>query len=122
MPPEVLLSELADLVGGEIVGDGRTPIRDVTHDSRKSGPGSLFVAVSGFTSDGHDFVQAAIAQGAAAVAVERPQDGPVPQLVVRDTRAALPLLAAAVHHHPSRRLRVVGETGTNGKTTVVYLL
>ncbi len=122
MPPEVLLSELADLVGGEIVGDGRTPIRDVTHDSRQSGPGALFVAVSGFTSDGHDFVQAAIAQGAAAVAVERPQDGPVPQLIVRDTRAALPLLAAAVHHHPSRRMRVVGVTGTNGKTTVVHLL
>ncbi len=122
MPPEVVLADLAELVGGEVVGDDRTPIRDVTHDSRQAGPGVLFVAVRGFTSDGHDFVPSAIAKGAAAVVVEHRQDGPGSQLVVRDTRAALPLLAAAVHHHPSRRMRVVGVTGTNGKTTVAYLL
>jgi UDP-N-acetylmuramoyl-L-alanyl-D-glutamate--2,6-diaminopimelate ligase len=122
MHPEVLLSELAGLVGGDIVGDGRTPIRDVTHDSRQAGPGVLFVAVPGFTSDGHDFVPSAIAKGTAAVAVEHRQESPIPQLVVPDTREALPHLAAAVHHHPSRQMQVVGVTGTNGKTTVVYLL
>ncbi len=122
MLPEVLLSELSEVVGGHVIGDERTAITDVTHDSRQAGPGVLFVAVRGFTSDGHDFVTQAIANGAAAVCVERRQETTTPQLVVVDARTALPCLAATVHHHPSGRLRVVGVTGTNGKTTVVYLL
>ena len=122
MLPEVQLSELAAAVGAELVGDGRIPVLDVTHDSRQVGPGFLFVAVRGFNSDGHDFVPQAIVGGAAALCVERRQETPLPQLIVSDTRAALPRLAATVHHHPSRRLRVVGVTGTNGKTTVAYLL
>ena len=68
------------------------------------------------------FVTEAAANGAAALCVEERQDTTLPQLIVPDTRAALPGLAATVHHHPSRRLRVVGVTGTNGKTTVAYLL
>lgn len=122
MLPEVLLSELVDAVGGEIAGPARTPILDVTHDSRQVGPGSLFVAVRGFAADGHDFLPQAIAGGASAVCVETRRDIAIPQLIVPDGRAALPILAAAVHHHPSRRLQVVGVTGTNGKTTVAYLL
>ncbi len=122
MLPEVLLADLAEAVGGEIVGDSSTPIADVTHDSRQAGPGALFVAVKGFTVDGHDFVAQATANGAAAIAVERRQELDIPQLIVADARAVLARLAATIHHHPSRRLRVVGVTGTNGKTTVAYLL
>jgi UDP-N-acetylmuramoyl-L-alanyl-D-glutamate--2,6-diaminopimelate ligase len=122
MPPEALLSELAEAVGGEVIGSDRTPIGDVTHDSRQAGPGTLFVAVRGFTTNGHDYLPQAVANGAAAVCVEERQDTSAPQLIVADGRAALPALAATVHRHPSRRLRVVGVTGTNGKTTVVYLL
>jgi UDP-N-acetylmuramoyl-L-alanyl-D-glutamate--2,6-diaminopimelate ligase len=122
MLPEILLSELAHVVQGDVEGCDRIPIHDVTHDSRQVGPGSLFVAVRGFTTDGHDFVSQAVANGASALCVEHHQDTAVPQLVVADARAALPILASTVHHHPSRRLRVVGVTGTNGKTTVVYLL
>ncbi|MDR9450173.1 MAG: UDP-N-acetylmuramoyl-L-alanyl-D-glutamate--2,6-diaminopimelate ligase [Acidimicrobiia bacterium] len=122
MPPEVVLSQLAEAVEGKLVGEGHTPIGDVTHDSRQAGPGVLFVAVRGLTSDGHDYVTQAVANGAAALCVEERQDTTLPQLIVPDTRAALPALAATVHLHPSRRLRTVGVTGTNGKTTVVYLL
>jgi UDP-N-acetylmuramoyl-L-alanyl-D-glutamate--2,6-diaminopimelate ligase len=123
MPPEpVALRELAALVGGRLVGDPATLVSDVTHDSRTAGPGVLFVAVRGFTVDGHRFVPAARATGAAAVCVEEdPGDGE-PALLVADTRAALGPLAARVHGDPSRRLRLVGVTGTNGKTTVTHLI
>jgi UDP-N-acetylmuramoyl-L-alanyl-D-glutamate--2,6-diaminopimelate ligase len=121
-PDPVTLGELAALVGGRVIGNPATPVRDLSHDSRVVGPGVLFVAVRGFTIDGHRFVPAARAAGAAAVCVEEdPGDGG-PSLVVADTRAALGPLAARVHGEPSRRLRLVGVTGTNGKTTVTHLL
>ena len=116
------LAALAALVGGELHGDGAVPISDVTHDSRRAGPGVLFVAVPGFTHDGHRFLGDALAAGSPAVCVQDPETAGPAAIVVSDTRAALGRLAAAVHHHPSRRLTVVGVTGTNGKTTVAHLL
>ena len=96
----------------------------VTHDSRELTPGSVFVAVRGLEADGMAFVPDAVAGGAAAVVAERAPDAPapVPWVVVADARAALARLAAAFYRHPSRQLRVVGVTGTNGKTTTTYLL
>lgn len=121
-PEPVTLGELAALIGGQVMGDPSIVIRDVTHDSRSAGPGALFVAVRGFQTDGHRFVPAARRQGAAAVCVEvDPGDGGA-SLVVGDTRAALGPLAACVHGNPSGALRLVGVTGTNGKTTVTHLL
>jgi UDP-N-acetylmuramoyl-L-alanyl-D-glutamate--2,6-diaminopimelate ligase len=118
----VTLGELAGLVGGRVIGDPGTAVTDVSHDSRAAGPGVLFVAVRGFTVDGHRFVSSARAAGAAAVCAEEdPRDGR-PALVVADTRAALGPLAAHVHGDPSRHLQLVGVTGTNGKTTVTHLL
>lgn len=123
MPPEIPLEDLAGAVGGELIAAASPiAIHDVTHDSRQVGPGVLFVAVRGFAVDGHRYLEQAVQVGAPAVCVEQPSPLPVPQLVVPDTRAALPHLAAAVHHHPSRHLRVVGITGTNGKTTVAHLM
>jgi UDP-N-acetylmuramoyl-L-alanyl-D-glutamate--2,6-diaminopimelate ligase len=123
MPPDgVTLAELAALVGARVAGDPATIVRDVTHDSRAAGPGTLFVAVRGFTVDGHRFVPAARAAGAAAVCVEEDPGEGGPALLVADTRAALGPLAARVHGDPSRHLRLVGVTGTNGKTTVTHLL
>jgi UDP-N-acetylmuramoyl-L-alanyl-D-glutamate--2,6-diaminopimelate ligase len=115
----VTLDRLAALAGGEVIGDGTTPIADVTHDSRSAGPADLFVAIRGANADGHDFVGST---RAGAVCVEAIPAADVPLLVVPDTRAALPILAATVHGEPSRRLQVVGITGTNGKTTVAHLL
>jgi UDP-N-acetylmuramoyl-L-alanyl-D-glutamate--2,6-diaminopimelate ligase len=96
----------------------------VTHDSRQAGRGTIFVALHGLKADGVTFAAQAIANGAAAVVAERAPDSAasVPWIVVRDARLALALLAAEFHGHPSRRMQVVGITGTNGKTTTSYLL
>ena len=98
--------------------------RGVTHDSRLVQTGSVFVALRGLKSDGADFVPQAVAAGAAAVVAERAPSAPVsvPWIVVKDARLALAWLAAEYFGHPSRDMRVVGITGTNGKTTTAYLL
>lgn len=108
-----------------IHGDANPDILDITTDSRKVVPGSLFVAVPGFTVDGHAFVPQAIQQGAVAVLVQRVvEDAPseIPQIVVDDTRYVSARLADALFGHPSRSLRTIGVTGTNGKTTVTHLI
>ena len=108
MPPDpITLGRLAAAVGGEVVGDPGVEITDVTHDSRLAAPGTLFVAIRGFRVDGHGFVPAAAAAGA-AVCVEEAEAATPPGLVVKDTRAALGPLAAIVHGHPSEKLIVVG--------------
>jgi UDP-N-acetylmuramoyl-L-alanyl-D-glutamate--2,6-diaminopimelate ligase len=95
---------------------------DATHDSRQVEPGWLFCAVVGTTTDGHDHAAQAVEQGASALVVERWLDLDIPQVKVPSVRAVLGHVAAAVHDHPSRDLSVVGITGTNGKTTVAYLV
>jgi UDP-N-acetylmuramoyl-L-alanyl-D-glutamate--2,6-diaminopimelate ligase len=116
------LDRLAAVTGAELIGSGSTKVMDVTHDSRRVGPGSLFIAVRGSESDGHRFVGDAMAAGASALCVERRMDVALPQLVLPDTRSAMAVLAVEVHGDPSRRLKVVGVTGTNGKTTVTHYL
>jgi len=103
----------------------------VCYDSRRVEPGALFVAVPGFRADGHDHIGEAAARGAVAVAVQadRPEkwravveERGLAAVVVADTRRALAGLAAAFHGHPGRKVRVIGVTGTDGKTTVVHLV
>jgi UDP-N-acetylmuramoyl-L-alanyl-D-glutamate--2,6-diaminopimelate ligase len=101
-------------------------VLDIAHDSRKVKSGSLFVAVRGFHSDGHQFIPQAVKQGAAAIVAEKKDGPPVPPatplIIVHDSRTALALLADSFFGHPSRRLVLTGVTGTNGKTTTTYLL
>jgi UDP-N-acetylmuramoyl-L-alanyl-D-glutamate--2,6-diaminopimelate ligase len=112
---------LADMVGGSVAGPGDDPvIEEVTHDSRRSRQGSLYVAVRGEHVDGHDFVAQAVAAGASAICVDHPLSSGVPEIVVDDTRRVMGDLAAAVNDYPSHSLSVVGVTGTNGKTTVTH--
>ncbi|MDA1183912.1 MAG: UDP-N-acetylmuramoyl-L-alanyl-D-glutamate--2,6-diaminopimelate ligase [Acidobacteria bacterium] len=104
-----------------------TPCLGVTHDSRHVKPGWVFVALRGLRADGADFAAQAIAAGAAAVVAEREKGteagaSDVPWVVVPDARLALSGLAASYFGHPSRDMRVVGITGTNGKTTTSYLV
>ena len=115
----VTLARLAAVSSGRVLGDPATEVQDVTHDSRHAGPGDLFVAMRGAHRDGHEFVPTC---AAGAACVERPVDAGIPQLVVGDTRAAISVLAAEVHGHPSADVPVVGITGTNGKTTVAHML
>jgi len=102
--------------------DDLTLISSVTQDSREATHGSLFCAIRGVSSDGHDFVGDAVAKGAAAVLVERPSTTLVPEVVVPDSRRATGHLAAAFVGNPSDDLSLVGVTGTNGKTSIVSLI
>lgn len=99
-------------------------VKTIVYDSRKAAPGALFFALRGEKADGARFAAQAISKGATAVVAEspRPADVQVPWIQVPDARLALARMAAAFHGHPSRELRVVGITGTNGKTTTAYLL
>jgi UDP-N-acetylmuramoyl-L-alanyl-D-glutamate--2,6-diaminopimelate ligase len=98
------------------------PVRGIAFDSRRVRSGTLFVAVPGAHVDGHDFVAAAEAAGAAAVVVERPvEDVRIPQLVVERSQPALASAAGWWYADPSRELSVVGITGTDGKTTTSFL-
>jgi UDP-N-acetylmuramoyl-L-alanyl-D-glutamate--2,6-diaminopimelate ligase len=106
---------------------GNPEIAAICDDSREVWPGSLFVAVPGYVSDGHQHIGQALERGAAAVVLQRDHldqaDTPsVPFALLDDTRAGLAALAAAFHGFPERRLRVVGVTGTDGKTTTSYLI
>ncbi|MDI6812937.1 MAG: UDP-N-acetylmuramoyl-L-alanyl-D-glutamate--2,6-diaminopimelate ligase [Desulfitobacteriaceae bacterium] len=103
-------------------GDMLTRIRGIAMDSRAVQPGDLFVCVPGFKLDGHDFAEKAVAAGAAALVVERFLPLDIPQVMVDNVRQALGNIAAVVYDHPSQALEIVGVTGTNGKTTITYLI
>ena len=117
------LKELAAAVeGARVVGDPTVEIRALAYDSRKAEPGTLFFCVVGEKRDGHEFAAAVVAAGAAALVVERELDVAVPQVVVADARAAMAPVAARFYGDPTSQLRVVGITGTNGKTTTAFLV
>src|SRR5438552_10737795 len=97
-------------------------IEGLAYDSRVVGPGDLFFCVSGFESDGHQFAAQAVERGAAALVVERPIGLSVPEVLVSSSRDAMAPVAARFYGDPSAQLRVVGITGTNGKTTTAYLV
>lgn len=104
-------------------GDARSlGVTSVTYDSRAVVPGALFCCVVGTLSDGHDYATSAVDAGAVALLCERLLPIDVVQARVTSTRQVLGPVAAAFHGHPSRLLKVVGVTGTNGKTTVTQLL
>jgi UDP-N-acetylmuramoyl-L-alanyl-D-glutamate--2,6-diaminopimelate ligase len=120
---------LNELTGVEVPGlravsptSGPVEIAGLAYDSRRVEAGTLFFCVKGFQSDGHDFAAAAVAAGAAALVVERPLGLGVPELLVESSRAAMAPIAARFYGEPSSELRVLGVTGTNGKTTTAHLV
>ena len=124
--PIILTQLLASLRGQvEILEQGGNisrPVLGITDDSRAVTSGSLFVAVKGERVDGHGFVEQAMKAGAVAVVAQAPvTSGPVPFVRVADSRKALGLLGSRFHGDPSARLKMIGVTGTNGKTTTTYL-
>jgi UDP-N-acetylmuramoyl-L-alanyl-D-glutamate--2,6-diaminopimelate ligase len=112
----------AEIEGARIVGDRSVAPTGLAYDSRKAGPGTLFFCVVGEKVDGHGFAAQVIEAGAAALVVERELEVAVPQLVVADARAAMAPVAARFYGDPTAELRVVGVTGTNGKTTTAFLI
>ena len=102
--------------------DMELEIPDVSYDSRTVKPGGLFVAMTGFAADGHDFIGRAAAAGAAAVLCEKLPDGGIPYVQVADSRRALAAVGNQFFGHPAGGMTMVGVTGTNGKTTTTYLL
>jgi UDP-N-acetylmuramoyl-L-alanyl-D-glutamate--2,6-diaminopimelate ligase len=113
---------LAGLSGARILGDPCAAVSDLAFDSRRVGPGSLFFCVPGGRVDGHEFAPQAVRAGAVGLVVERELGLDVAQVVVEDARAAMAPVAARFWRDPSAELRVVGVTGTNGKTTTAFLV
>jgi UDP-N-acetylmuramoyl-L-alanyl-D-glutamate--2,6-diaminopimelate ligase len=127
----MLLRDLASGAGGRLIGDGDVDIAAIEFDSRAVTPGALFVAVLGFSVDGHAYLGRAVENGAAAVVVQEGHEGMwhavvegagVDVLVLPDTRVGLAKLSAALFGHPARKLKVLGVTGTDGKTSLCHLI
>src|SRR3954454_3640965 len=110
---------LRDLMGN---GNPEIEISGLAYSSSSVTPGALFFCVPGFTSDGHDFAPQAVERGAAALVCQRPLGLGVPEVIVPDVRAAMAPAAARFYGDPTAELRVVGITGTNGKTTTAFLV
>ena len=121
---DLRLDDLLDAISPSVVHRFRpgVEIADVAYDSRRVRPGALFVCVPGAVADGHDHAAAAVRDGAVALVVERPLELDVPQAEVPDARGAMAALADRFFGEPTRELRVIGITGTNGKTTTAFLL
>ena len=113
---------LKDIPVLEAAVDMELEISDVHYDSRKVTPGSLFVAVSGFASDGNRFIPMAREKGAVAVVTAKKPEGDVPYVLVESDRLALALLGCNFYGHPAKAMTLIGVTGTNGKTSATLLL
>lgn len=97
-------------------------IKDICYDSRKVTEGSLFVCITGFVTDGHRYAKNAANSGAAVLICEHETEADIPSVLVDDTRKALAYLADQFYGHPSGKMKLIGVTGTNGKTTTTYLV
>ena len=116
---EQLTEGMPELV--EITGNAQTVIGTLTADSRAKCDAGLFFCIRGGKVDAHDFAPQAVANGCCALVVERKLEIDCPQVVVTDVRAAMTRIASAFNGHPERRMKLVGVTGTKGKTTTTYL-
>ncbi len=119
----VLLNELEY---GLVQGDKNLEINKIEYDSRKISNGDVFVCIKGFNTDGHKYAQKAIDQGALALVCEDDLQFDVPENItvikVSDTRDTLARLAVNYYDSPSKKLNLIGVTGTNGKTTTTFLI
>lgn len=123
---ECAAMKLSELIQGisdaSVRGDPDTEIRGLAYHTRDVSDGTLFFCVPGLTVDGHEFAAAAVGGGAAALVCERDTGLATTQVIVPSVRRAMALAAGRWYGEPSRRLRMVGVTGTNGKTTTAYLV
>jgi UDP-N-acetylmuramoyl-L-alanyl-D-glutamate--2,6-diaminopimelate ligase len=106
----------ATLVGPDV------EISGAASDSRLVSPGNLFAAMKGANLDGHDFADEAVANGASALLVSRKLPYDLPQIIVPSVRRVLGKISSLIYDNPSSKMRVIGVTGTNGKTTTTYMI
>ena len=121
----VRLDKLLERLEYEVVqGSDGIEVTTLVNDSRKVEEGSVFVCISGAVSDGHKFIPDVVSRGAAAVVVERDVQVPENVTVIRadDTRYALALMSAAYFGYPAEKMKIIGITGTKGKTTTTYMI
>ena len=113
---------LAGIALQEMTADPELDIAAVAYDSRKVTPGSLFVAISGFATDGNRFISMAMEKGAVAVVTAKKPNENVPYILVESDRLALAMIGCNFFGHPSKSMTMIGVTGTNGKTSTTLLL
>ena len=113
---------LKDIAVLECSADPELEIKSVHYDSRKVTPDSLFVAISGFASDGNRFIPMALDKGAVAVVTAKKPETDVPYILVESDRMALAMLGCNFYGHPAKKMTMIGVTGTNGKTSTTLLL
>ena len=119
----MLLSKLIENSGCTLINcDRDIEISRIEYDSRRVKPGELFSCVVGTFMDGHNFAESAVKNGASALLVERELPLPVPQIIAKNSRRAMAELAMKLYDYPAKKLRIIGVTGTNGKTTTTYML
>lgn len=119
------LAKLLERLEYECVqGSVETEVKDIVNDSRKVREGSLFLCIKGAVADGHKYVPDVIAKGAKVLVVQEEVEAPKDVTVIRvaDSRYAMALIAAAWYGHPAEKLKVIGITGTKGKTTTTYMI
>lgn len=118
--------KLQELLAGipvlDAAADLETEITGVSYDSRRTKPGDLFVAMTGFATDGHQYIGKALENGAAAVLCQQTPETDCPYIQTEDSRRALAVVGANWFHHPASGMTMIAVTGTNGKTTTTYLL
>ena len=119
----MLLQDLVKNISFTGQSDSRE-IKAITYDSRKVKPGTLFVAISGMQDDGHEYISQAIENGAVAVLSNgrSPETREIPILQVEDPRMAMSHLSAQFYGNPSKKMNIIGVTGTNGKTSITQIL
>ncbi|MBU4483400.1 MAG: hypothetical protein KKG62_04780 [Actinobacteria bacterium] len=115
---------LKDIKYKKIYGSTDMDIKNISINSKNAMGSSLFVAIEGFKHDGHNFTGEAVSSGAVAVMVQRKLEIPshITQVIVNNTRKVLPVLCRNFYQDPSKSFKLIGVTGTNGKTTVCYLI
>ncbi|QOY34372.1 UDP-N-acetylmuramoyl-L-alanyl-D-glutamate--2,6-diaminopimelate ligase [Anaerobacillus isosaccharinicus] len=97
-------------------------IKSIEMDSRLVKDGSLFICIEGYTVDGHDYAKQAVEKGAVAIISEKPLNVEVPVVIVKDTKRVMAIVANSFYDHPTKKLSLIGVTGTNGKTTTTHLI